>query len=108
MHRVLLGDRNYMADDRNLATWELTEVERSAREASHTQLEHLRVASWDISRYLNPPADTCFPLEYSYYLLDDVRGRQVLDYGCGSGENTLLLAARGARVISMDLSESLI
>lgn len=36
------------------------------------------------------------------------RGKVVLDYGCGSGENTLLLASRGARVVSMDLSESLI
>jgi SAM-dependent methyltransferase len=97
-----------MVDNQNLTTWEHTEVERSAREASDTRLERLQVAPHDITRYLNPPADTCFPLEYSYYLLDDVRGKVVLDYGCGSGENTLLLAARGARVVSMDLSESLI
>jgi SAM-dependent methyltransferase len=97
-----------MADDQNLTTWEHAEVESSAREASEIQLQRLQVAPHDITRYLDPPADTCFPLEYSYYLLDDVRGKVVLDYGCGSGENTLLLAARGGRVISMDLSESLI
>ena len=97
-----------MADDQNLTTWENAEVERSAREASDTRLERLHVAPRDIARYLNPPADTCFPLEYSYYLLDAVRGKVVLDYGCGSGGNTVLLANRGARVLSMDLSESLI
>ena len=97
-----------MADDQNLTTWENAEGERSSREASDTRLERLHVAPRDIVRYLNPPADTCFPLEYSYYLLDDVRGKVVLDCGCGSGENTLLLANRGARVLSMDLSESLI
>ena len=97
-----------MADDQNLTTWENAEVERSAREASETRLEQLHVAPREIARYLNPAADTCFPLEYSYYLLHDVRGKVVLDYGCGSGENTILLANRGARVLAMDLSESLI
>jgi SAM-dependent methyltransferase len=97
-----------MADEQSISAWEQTEVERSAREASDTQLEQLRVAPSEVSRYLDPPLGTCFPLEYSYYLLGDVRGKVVLDYGSGSGENTLLLAAKRARVVSMDLSESLI
>ncbi|MBZ5559237.1 MAG: class I SAM-dependent methyltransferase [Acidobacteriia bacterium] len=32
----------------------------------------------------------------------------MLDFGCGSGENSLLLARRGARVIGVDISDSLI
>lgn len=31
-------------------------------------------------------------------------GKQVLDYGCGHGENSILLAACGARVTAFDLS----
>jgi cyclopropane fatty-acyl-phospholipid synthase-like methyltransferase len=33
-----------------------------------------------------------------------VRGRRVLDFGCGNGENTILLARRSADVFSMDIS----
>lgn len=97
-----------MSRTEELVRWEQAEVERSAHEASGTELERLRVAPFDIERYMQPPADTCFPLEYSYHLLGDVRGKVVLDFGCGNGENTLLLVKRGARVLSMDLSESLI
>jgi len=57
---------------------------------------------------LSPPRDTAFPLEYAYGLLGDVRGKLVLDFGCGSGENSLLLARRGARVLGVDISASLI
>ena len=32
----------------------------------------------------------------------------MVDFGCGSGENSLLLARRGARVVGVDISESLI
>src|SRR5947209_604710 len=97
-----------MRETQNLVHWERTEVERSGHEAAATPADELRVSPRDISRYLNPPADTCFPLEYAYHLLGDVRGKVVLDLGCGKGENTLLLADRGAHVLSMDLSESLI
>src|SRR2546430_1595534 len=91
-----------------LARWEKAEIERSANEASGTDPDGLCVSDFNISRYMNPPADTPFPLEYAYHLLGDVRGKVVLDFGCGNGENTLLLVKRGAKVISMDLSQSLI
>ena len=97
-----------MAETHNLAGWERTEAERSAREASETGLDQLRTAPLEIARYMNPPGDTCFPLEYAYHLLGDVRDKTVLDFGCGNGENTLLLAKRGAQVLSMDLSKSLL
>lgn len=32
----------------------------------------------------------------------------MLDFGCGSGENALLLARRGAHVVGVDISESLV
>src|SRR5207245_515478 len=49
-----------------------------------------------------------YPLEYAYALLGDVSGKRVLDFGCGSGENALLLARRGARVAGIDISTSLL
>jgi 2-polyprenyl-3-methyl-5-hydroxy-6-metoxy-1,4-benzoquinol methylase len=92
----------------DLREWERLEIERSASEAEHTDTAALRANETQVARYLNPPPDTHYPLEYSYHLLGDVRGKRVLDFGCGSGENTILLARRGAKVLAMDISESLI
>lgn len=91
-----------------LLAWEAAEVARSATEASRTPDHRLLAGEANVARYLAPPIDTAFPLEYAYALLGDVRGRVVLDYGCGSGENTLLLAKRGARIIAVDISRELI
>jgi len=41
-------------------------------------------------------------------VLGDVRGRRVVDFGCGSGANTVLLANRGAHVWGIDISEDLL
>ena len=91
-----------------LNEWERAEVERSAFEASHADKSNLLADEKDLIRYLNPSADTPYPLEYSFHLLGDVRGRTVLEYGCGDGINTLALARRGARVIALDISPDLI
>lgn len=88
--------------------WEQAEIDRSALEALHTPAERLIAQESNIARYLNPPLDTAYPLEYSFALLGDVRGRTILDFGCGSGENSLLLARRGARVIGVDISADLL
>lgn len=91
----------------NLEYRERAEVERSAAEASH--FDDSNLVSRDLSRYLDPPADTVYPLEYSFHLLGDVSGKTILEYGCGDGENTVVLAAREAgRVISLDISPDLI
>jgi len=79
------------------------EVERSAAEASRVALGPI-----EVERYLNPPADTPYGLEYAFHLLGDVRGKTVLDFGCGSGENLIPLARRGAQVIGLDISPELI
>ena len=85
---------------------ERAEIERSAVEASRTDV--LPYSEEVFRRYLSPPADTCYPLEYSYHLLGDVRGKQVLDFGCGSGENIPMLARLGAKVWAIDISEQLL
>lgn len=41
------------------------------------------------------------------YLPDDLRGRRVLDAGCGPGQLAVLLARRGADVTAVDLSATL-
>lgn len=91
-----------------IKVWERVEVERSAAEASHKDVSALRYTEENLARYMAPPADTVYPLEYAYHLLGDVRGKTVLDLGCGGGENTVLLARRGARVLGVDISADLI
>jgi SAM-dependent methyltransferase len=93
---------------RDSRAWEQAEVARSSVEASLTPAAALRVGRRVRERYFNPPEDTAYPLEYAYWLLGDVRGRAVLDLGCGSGSNTVLLTNRGARVIGLDLSPDLV
>jgi SAM-dependent methyltransferase len=55
----------------------------------------------DLAReWLNNPAFLAF--------IGDLRGRQVLDAGCGEGSNTRILARRGARMTGVDISERMI
>ena len=90
--------------------WERAEIARSAVEATLTAAEEaaLRVTPDIFARYASPPADTAYPLEYAYHQLGHVAGRRVVDFGCGSGANTALLANRGAHVWAIDISEDLL
>jgi SAM-dependent methyltransferase len=55
----------------------------------------------DIAReFLNNPAFMVF--------VGDLRGKAVLDAGCGEGYNTRILARRGARMTGVDISERMI
>jgi SAM-dependent methyltransferase len=92
----------------SMRAWERAEIERSDVEASLSADRSLRVSERTWRRYAAPPAGTAYPLEYAYHQLGDVRGQTVLDFGCGSGANTVLLANRGARVLAVDISESLL
>jgi len=38
-------------------------------------------------------------------LLGDVKGRDVLEIGCGGGQNAVVLVKRGARAVGLDISE---
>jgi SAM-dependent methyltransferase len=79
------------------------EVVRSREEAQETVL-----TPCDVDRYLAPPADSPFALEYTFHLVGDVGGQTVLDFGCGNGESVVVLIHKGARVIGMDISPELI
>jgi SAM-dependent methyltransferase len=91
-----------------LKDWELAERKRSAIEASQGDFSSLKADPNDIARYINPSPDTIHSLEYAFNLLRDIRGKTVLEYGCGDGINTILLANRGAKIISLDISPDLI
>jgi SAM-dependent methyltransferase len=92
----------------SMQQWERAEIARSSVEATLTDSNELRVSAGTFRRYASPPAETAYPLEYAYYLLGDVRGKRVVDFGCGSGANTALLAGRGAHVWGIDISEDLL
>ena len=91
-----------------LRRWERAEIVRSGIEATLTATAELRVDEANVARYMAPAATTPYPLEYAYHLLGDVRGKTVVDLGCGSGINSLILARRGAKVFGVDISESLL
>ena len=88
--------------------WERAEIARSSVEATLTPDSELRVSNATFARYASPVADTAYPLEYAYHQLGDVAGQRVVDFGCGSGANTALLAGRGAHVWAIDISEDLL
>lgn len=88
--------------------WERAEIQRSSVEAGLTPDAALRVSARTFARYEHPPASTAYPLEFAYYLLGDVRGKRIVDFGCGSGGNSVLLANRGAHVMGIDISADLV
>lgn len=91
-----------------IRAWEHAEIERSRGEAVQTPLSRLVMDEPNIERYRDPSAETPYPLEYAFHLLGPVAGKTVLDYGCGNGENALLLARRKARVLGLDVSDALL
>jgi SAM-dependent methyltransferase len=55
-----------------------------------------------LTRYSNP--GTQFPLEMMFRSAGDLRGRTVLDVGCGDGRNAVILGLLGAEVTGIDIS----
>jgi len=89
---------------------EHAEMRRSSVEASEASRSsiHLVRSAETVARYSAPPETTAFPLEYAFHLLGDVKGKTILEYGCGDGLNTAILAERGAKVIALDISDDLL
>src|SRR5262249_23303420 len=104
-------DTALMDSDRRsdaMQAWERAEIARSSVEANLTADDALTVTRGTFARYARPPRDTAYPLEFAYHELGNVSGMRVVDFGCGSGANTALLAGRGAHVWGIDISEDLL
>lgn len=87
---------------------ERAEIVRSDVEAANTSTETIKIGRRRLRRYSNPSAETNYPLEYAFHLIGDISGRTVLDLGCGTGVTAVLLAAKAARVIAVDISTALL
>ncbi len=72
------------------------EVKECWAEAAEAWAEFVRTGK-DLSR-------DCFNNPATFGMLGDIRGKTLLDLGCGEGYNTRLLANRGARVTGVDFS----
>jgi ubiquinone/menaquinone biosynthesis C-methylase UbiE len=59
----------------------------------------------NLDRYRTTSSHTPFPLEYAFHLAGDLRGKTVVELGCGDGLNTVKIAAFGAKAIAIDISE---
>jgi SAM-dependent methyltransferase len=92
----------------DVGAWERAEIARSASEGERLRHAIYATGAHTLQRYADPPADSPYPLEYAFHLVGDVRGKDVLDIGCGSGADSAILAARGAHVLSMDISPVLL
>ena len=83
---------------------------RSSRRRFHPARRRtsVEVVSWDATRYDEAfsfvPAMGAAVLD----LLDPLPGERVLDLGCGSGELTAQIAARGAHVVGVDASPEMV
>lgn len=68
---------------------------------------HQSVAPIDplvVRRYSSPSPRRRFREEFRFLILNDLRGKRVLDVGCGDGHNSVLLAKLGAKVTGLDIS----
>lgn len=67
----------------------------------HEQEAHKRYGL-DVLLYSSPAFDDL--IKYAFDFLDGEANESILDMGCGEGKETLLLAQRGVKIVSMDLS----
>src|SRR5688500_11171572 len=51
------------------------------------------------------PSDICDWRQLAALLLGDMRGKDLLDYGCGMGEESIYFAKLGAHVTAIDISD---
>lgn len=71
-----------------------------------------RLAGWYVEAARLPTTVVAYgpdlPTDADLRLVGDVKGRRVLDLGCGAGQSAVALARAGARVIAVDTSGELL
>jgi SAM-dependent methyltransferase len=77
--------------ERNRAFWDGYSDAYQARHAEHIGRAELRWGVWQL-----PESDLA--------ILGDVRGKDVLELGCGAGQWSIVLARQGARPVGIDIS----
>ncbi|HEX9341135.1 MAG TPA: methyltransferase domain-containing protein [Thermoplasmata archaeon] len=103
--------RRGMSEDENIqASWSfrVQALEDVTEEDSRKGWDS--VAEWWISRYTERgDVNREWVIDPALFrLLGDVRGRRILDAGCGTGYLARILAAKGAIVVGVDLSPKLL
>src|SRR5687767_12436808 len=91
-----------------LLEWERAEIARSGLQAQLSDNRVTQTAPEVLARYANPPADAHYAWEYAFHLLGNTQGQRVLDFGCGDGQCTSLLASHGGRIAALDISTDLL
>jgi 2-polyprenyl-3-methyl-5-hydroxy-6-metoxy-1,4-benzoquinol methylase len=82
---------------------QLSEPDRAEMNAARRRPGRLFLREVDrsqIDRYLNPPGDSLLHWNTRFTCFD-VRGKTVLDFSCGTGENAVPLVKRRARVMAL-------
>jgi 2-polyprenyl-3-methyl-5-hydroxy-6-metoxy-1,4-benzoquinol methylase len=81
--------------------------EASFFDKTAAEIEPKPIDPLTLRRYAGPLRRR-FSMEYRFRLPGDLRGKKVLDVGCGDGTNSVLLARLGADVTGIDISPRLI
>lgn len=93
----------------------LTEIEKT--EAAHfdklysialQETANLKVPEKLLDRFSKAGYNAVEWKEYAFYLLGNLKGKKILDYGCGMGVDSICLAKRGAFVTAFDVSQEAI
>ncbi|MDY7227022.1 class I SAM-dependent methyltransferase [Hyalangium rubrum] len=71
---------------------------------AEAQLRAVRAMDPAVLRRYAGKLQPWFHKEFRFQQMGDLRGKHVLDVGCGDGINAILLASRGARVTGIDIS----
>jgi ubiquinone/menaquinone biosynthesis C-methylase UbiE len=95
----------------NIVDKDKAEAEKHDREAerilSNLKFEDLIKSEKNLAQYFRPPSPSN-SYQFSIHLLGDIRGKTILDLGCGPGDASVVLAKKGAKVVGIDISSKLI